>query len=147
MIVIVTGSRNWVDPARIYRELDALYFASPATDPFTLKHGGHPRGADAHAAAWAERTRAKGWVVGEEAFPVTPEDWNRYGPGAGPRRNGIMVTSGADLCLAFIARCTKPGPCLVRRQPRPKGHGSHGATDCATRAIAALIETTARAQR
>jgi hypothetical protein len=40
-----------------------------------------------------------------------------------------MARLGADYCLAWINACIKAN-CQ-----RPQPHGSHGATDCVTRAI------------
>jgi hypothetical protein len=59
------------------------------------------RGANAIAAAYAART--PGYRT--EAHPA---DWDRYGRGAGYRRNAEMIALGADGCAAFI-RSGSPG--------------------------------------
>lgn len=60
----------------------------------TLVHGQCPNGGvDLIAATVAEQW---GWAV--EAHPA---DWQRYGRGAGPRRNTVMVGLGADVFAAF----------------------------------------------
>jgi hypothetical protein len=84
--VMVTGSRNWTDPA-LY---GALLFHTGRGD--TLVHGG-ARGADLMAAAAATRI---GLTVEEHKA-----DWRRWGNAAGPIRNTEMLNSGIDLVLAF----------------------------------------------
>jgi hypothetical protein len=129
MRVLVTGSRDWAEPTVVERELDLAYFpllskgnggSGPVEREFVVVHGACPTGADRHAAEWVRMLDE-----GDPALPVIPEphpaDWSR-GRGAGPERNLAMVRLGADLCLAFIARCTSP-------RCRLDGiHGSHGAT-------------------
>ncbi len=63
-----------------------------------------------------------------------PADWDTYGNGAGMVRNTAMIRAGGDLCLAFIATCAVPS-C-----PRKGRHGTHGASDCALKAMDAGIE-------
>ena len=74
-IVIVTGSRYWTDRKAIYDRLDFLR-------PGLVVHGG-ARGADAIADEWARK----------HGVPSHPEraEWKRYGPAAGPIRNGRML--------------------------------------------------------
>jgi hypothetical protein len=60
-----------------------------------------PDGADAIAAAYADRT--PGYRI--EAHPA---DWTWYGRAAGCRRNAEMAALGADGCAAFI-RGASPG--------------------------------------
>jgi hypothetical protein len=66
-----------------------------------LVHGACPRGADAIAAAYADRT--PGYRTEEH-----PTDWHRYGRAAGYRLNAEMIALGADGCAAFI-RGGSPG--------------------------------------
>lgn len=94
--VLVTGSRNWVDPAPIYR---ALYFekmAAGGDGDLIVVHGDCPTGADAIAARWVERFYPE--HTHAEAHPA---DWDHFGKAAGPMRNQKMVDLGADVCLAF----------------------------------------------
>ncbi|MGH3826912.1 MAG: DUF2493 domain-containing protein [Pseudonocardiaceae bacterium] len=96
--ILVTGSRTWDDKDTIDSAITG-YLRSISTstegDPPcpVVVHGG-ARGADQLADRVA---RERGW---------TPEchraDWDRYGRSAGYRRNAVMVTLGANVCLAFI---------------------------------------------
>lgn len=113
--ILITGSRTWDDYETLANALDDIYFASRATEDVMLVHGACPHGADAMAARWI-RHMSKGWKVAEERHPA--KDFGPW-PAAGPRRNAHMVSLGADICLAFIDPCTKPG-C------RPEPHDSHG---------------------
>ena len=55
-------------------------------------------GADMLGKQWAEAERRHGWV-GLAPFPA---DWEKYGKGAGPRRNKQMLDEGnPDLVVAF----------------------------------------------
>lgn len=121
--VLVTGSRSWCDPQRIYTELDALLKQHP---DLLLVHGACAQGADAIADRWAIRN----------GIPVErhPADWSRIGRSAGFHRNAAMTRAGADICIAFIDVCEKRG-C---REPMP--HGSHGAEHCAGLADEAGID-------
>jgi hypothetical protein len=128
--VLITGSRNWRDPLDVLQRLGDLlddgYYG-----PFTLVHGACPEGVDQVADRWAREHEPYGVTIEPH-----PADWDGpKGKGAGFARNTQMVAAGADLCLAFIARCAKPD-CR-----RPGVHGSHGATDCAHKAAAAGTPT------
>ncbi len=59
-----------------------------------LVHGGCPRGADRIADILGRR-----WGGQVETHPA---DWDRYGRGAGMRRNADMVAAGADRVLGFV---------------------------------------------
>jgi YspA, cpYpsA-related SLOG family len=99
--ILVTGSRDWEDNRTIWQALASTVLANTQIDaPVIVVHGACPRGADAHAAAWARRTQADGRrPVAEERHPA---DWEQYDKAAGFRRNAEMVALGADVCLAFI---------------------------------------------
>lgn len=89
--VIVTGSRDWPDPATVADMIRAAsdYWGTS----LTIMHGACPTGADHHA-----DLACKQLGVAVERHPA---DWDRYGKSAGPRRNQHMVDLGADLVLAF----------------------------------------------
>ena len=95
MRVLVTGSRNWVNPLAINAALVNVQRAVDleAGETITLVHGACPTGADKLA---AQAALSIGWDV--EAHPA---DWNAHGKAAGPIRNQRMVDLGADVCLAF----------------------------------------------
>ena len=121
MRVLVTGSREWRDGAAITLALRRAgqdyersvgFLVSGATP--VLVHG-DANGADTLA---AHAARALGWIV--EAYPA---DWKQHGKKAGPIRNALMVSLGADVCLAF---------------PLP---GSIGTWDCIRKAVDAGIPT------
>lgn len=101
--VIVCGSRNWTDRKRIAERLFDLSLETEGID-CVIVHG-LARGADRIADQEAERL---GFQVERH-----PAKWNEHGddcncpPGkemckaAGPRRNKLMASLDADLCIAF----------------------------------------------
>jgi hypothetical protein len=93
--VIVTGSRDHRDRDLIWKVLDRVWTETFARRPIVVVHGAY-RGADTLAKQWALNRAQHG--VSQEPYPA---DWDRYGYGAGPRRNGEMVDAGAALCVAF----------------------------------------------
>lgn len=103
MRVIVCGSRTWTDRKAIEDRLGALMreslgkwtdlFEPPGT--LTVVHGACEEGADAFARDWC---RYHWGTVFEEAHPA---NWDEYGRKAGPIRNSVVASKGADLCLAF----------------------------------------------
>ena len=95
--VLVTGSRNWLDPLAVSRALDEAWALSGGF--MILVHGDCPTGADAQAESWAVWMRSRGYSVKSEKYPA---DWKRFKKRAGFIRNAEMVKLGADLCLAFI---------------------------------------------
>lgn len=93
MRILVTGSRDWPDPAMV--EIGLLTAATPVSDEYvTLVSGACPTGADAQAERFAA---GLGWTIEQH-----PADWAQYGPRAGYLRNAEMVKAGADVCVAFI---------------------------------------------
>jgi hypothetical protein len=155
--ILVTGSRTWTDEHTIWTALeDAIEQAyNQGHREYVVVHGG-ATGADTIAAGFCENQA--GWysdyanqTLAEEPHPAdwatcssprcTPEhrkvrrDRTTYCPAAGPQRDADMVDAGADLCLAFIDPCTKPG--CRKIQP----HGSHGASHTADLAEKAGIPT------
>lgn len=103
MRIIITGSRGWNDRKRIE---DRLFFVPGDS---TIVHG-HARGVD----RMAEQEALKAGLLIE----AHPAQWNQHGDMndvlpcscrpesshcrlAGFRRNELMASLGADLCLAF----------------------------------------------
>lgn len=131
-VILVTGSRDWVDRAAVRTALDLAGHAH-GFDSLVVRHGGCRTGADAFAAEWCRETADLG--VKEDPHPVSRADCSTNPGAAGPMRNVRMIALGADECVAFIA------PCISRSCRRPGVHGSHGATHCAARAEKAGIPT------
>ena len=109
--VIITGSReDSVDADVVHRELAALL--AEHGERLTICVGDCKTGVDAIARAWC---KANGVY-----YLVFEADWDRHGPKAGPIRNGDMIRSGADVCLAFNAGGRpfhlQPAPHLRRRR-------------------------------
>jgi hypothetical protein len=125
--VLVTGSRNWPSSNAVWQALTALY--EGAGEPLTVVHGDCPTGADKAASEWVRELR-------QGIEEKHPADWKKDGRAAGPIRNAEMVAKGADVCLAFLGSCVKPGCTWAEI-----GHTSHGASDCAVKAMAAGIDT------
>lgn len=108
--VLVTGSRDWADAGAIVAALYPIYRDHPDA---VLVSGACPTGAD--------RLAEDAWETWGGIVERHPADWERYGRGAGPRRNKEMVDLGADVCVAF---------------PLP---GSRGTRNCMTAAERAGI--------
>jgi hypothetical protein len=128
--ILVTGSRDWDDAHTLNRALGDIAKRIPADRDLVVVHGACRSGADNRADTWARRYGAT-----RERHPAQNHPTQDFGPwpAAGPRRNAYMVSLGADVCIAFIRSCSKPG-C---RYPHP--HGSHGAAGCANLAESAGI--------
>jgi hypothetical protein len=109
--ILVTGSRDWTSLAIV---ITNLCIAAEGDPDVTLVHGACPTGADSIAQIYAER---QGWTIERH-----PAQWEN-GRKAGPARNRLMASLGADICLAFI-----------------RNH-SAGASGCAAAAEAASIRT------
>lgn len=100
MRILITGSRSWVNPfvigAAIEETMSELYNKAGranavTTDPVLIF--GDAKGADRWAKLWCK-------AFGHEYEEYNAE-WDRYGKGAGPKRNKVMVDKGADIVLAF----------------------------------------------
>jgi hypothetical protein len=128
--ILVTGSRNWMNRVAIQSQIVAYVTECGLRGLWgdvTIVHGACPTGAD----MWADDFAVTNFCNVERH----PADWKKNGKIAGPIRNIEMVELGADVCLAFINECSR------RHCDVPKAHGSHGATHCAVKALAAGIET------
>src|SRR5689334_2198447 len=91
--ILFTGSRHLKSDERIREalgDLDELSF-TPAAE-ITFVHGG------AIGADQLVDHIGRSWGVKVEAYPA---NWKRDGKSAGPNRNRLMVSKGADVCLAF----------------------------------------------
>jgi predicted Rossmann-fold nucleotide-binding protein len=125
MKVVVCGSRNLRSPARVWRELDRLHAEYKFTD---LMHGG-AKGVDRHAKEWAKtKPEIQVWVC--------PALWKKFGPAAGPIRNGRMLQWKPDLVIAFpggpgtanmMELAKRAGVPVHRVQPTPVNGGQDDA--------------------
>lgn len=87
-LLIISGSRDWVDPAPI-RQVLSWYHPNRVM----IFHGA-ARGADTIA---AEEAKRMGFV------PVPfPADWDRHGRAAGPIRNREMIAAAISLRLQGV---------------------------------------------
>jgi hypothetical protein len=120
--VLVTGSRKGTSRDDVRRRLDEVRAELPPQTLMVVVHG-DAEGADRYAKEWALE-HPEG--VLEEPHPVTGADYDAHGAIAPILRNVEMVRLGADVCLAFVARCG----CRKRATP----HGTHGSVHCATAA-------------
>lgn len=109
MRVLVTGSRDWSDQARLWAALDEAY--ENRTSPrglFMVVHGG-AKGADQMAMAWVRGKRRDGELnIYHEMHPVQWNQGGKFVKAAGHHRNQMMVNKGAAKALAFI-RNNSPG--------------------------------------
>lgn len=122
MIVLLTGSRNWDDRARLFRVLDFLWFCvrSQSQEPLFVRHGDHKDGADKFGKLWVDLQRDH--RIRQQPDPVTRSEWASLGGRAGNLRNQRMIDrGGVDYCVAFSR------------------DGSNGTADCAERARRAEI--------
>jgi hypothetical protein len=92
MKLIVCGGRKYGNYFAVRHVLDTIH----AKRPITLIIEGGAMGADRLARSWAIEHRIP--YVTEE---VTKADWDKYGRGAGPRRNGLMLKHKPDGVVAF----------------------------------------------
>ena len=111
MKLLVTGGRDFADREFVWSRLDR---ANAKRAVLLLIHG-DATGADTLAREWAEARD-----VCHAPVPVSPADWRRLGPRAGPLRNQSMIDLFApDGCIAFP--------------------GGTGTADCVARVCAANI--------
>jgi hypothetical protein len=127
--ILVTGSREGIPLEIVEQMLAKVCTGVPKNQPIVVVHG-NAQGVDFYAKMWAR----KAFGVEEEPHQAK---WRLPGGAldraAGHKRNALMVSLGADVCIAFIAPCTKTE--CAKKKP----HGSHGATSCARMAKSAGI--------
>jgi hypothetical protein len=100
--ILITGSRDYADAALVKSSTEELARQAKTRGvQLIIVHGGCPTGADNFAALAVQSLIRQGYDLVEEVHAVTGAEWDRIGPGAGPRRNTKMVSLGASLCLAF----------------------------------------------
>lgn len=92
MKLIVAGSRDYNDEAFLYSKLNEVYYTYSELCNIDCIIVGGCRGVD---------TIAKQWAL-DLYIPVKeyPADWEKYGKGAGPRRNEEMAKIATHL-IAF----------------------------------------------
>jgi hypothetical protein len=124
--VLITGSREWRDRWAVEDVLNRLLRRYGV---FTLIEG-EARGADKLSGVWAARHLPEDSLV---KVPVTPQEWDLHGNGAGHKRNQRMVNMGPDMVLVFALACTSS------RCRRPEEHATHGTEGCVAMARKANI--------
>ena len=112
--ILITGSRDWTDRARIRRVL-----ANEASRPGAIVIHGAAGGADTIA---DEEARALGMVV--ERYPA---DWKRHRKAGGPIRNGVMLAR-------LLALRDEGASVAVYAFPLPGSVGTHDMIERARRA-------------
>lgn len=82
MRIVVTGGRDYGDLETVYRAINKFN----KLQQISLLINGGAKGADTLCRVVAEELG-----IPVENVPVLPEEWKRYGNGAGPRRNQKMI--------------------------------------------------------
>ncbi len=91
--ILVTGGREYSNRPFVFAVLDRVH----RTRGISLIIHGAARGADTIAGEWAA---SRG--VEQMRFQISPEEWRRLGPVAGPMRNHRMLLTGRpDGVIAF----------------------------------------------
>ncbi len=83
-VVLVCGSRKYCDKELVYRVLDMLH----SDEPFSLLVQGFAKNVDQTAMQWAEE---RGVPHTGNKYRITSSMWQKFGNGAGPWRNGLML--------------------------------------------------------
>lgn len=89
MRVLVCGGRDYKNKDLVFETLARIHDKTP----ITLLIEGGANGADFWGGYWADQNCIPHLRV--------PADWNRYGRGAGPRRNLRMLDYKPELVVAF----------------------------------------------
>jgi len=134
--VVVTGSRNWTDRAKLFAKLEEVRSRLPDGTWLIVRHGG-AGGTDGLAHSWAERAagvlverRRADWRAPcrdtcRPGHRLPGRDGASYCPAAGMYRNEAMLTGDGpvDEVLAFVMPCGRP---RHRHQPPHDSHGTAG---------------------
>ncbi len=80
--------------------LSLFALSQSLSQDLVVVHGDCPTGADAIVDRWTRRRLDLG-MIKLETFPA---QWGKYGKGAGPRRNALMIDAGADMTIGFLRR-------------------------------------------
>lgn len=110
MKLVVTGGRDYGDLETVYNAISKLH----NLQRITLLINGGAKGADTLCRVVAEELG-----IPVENVPILPEEWKRYGNGAGPRRNqkmidefrpqGLIYFPGGNGTADMKRRCEKAG--------------------------------------
>ena len=102
-IILVSGSRDWLDVQTINEELNFIQSKlSPDKTP-VLIHG-DARGVDKICDAIAKDLK---WSI--RKYPITSEDWKTQGKRAGPMRNLQMITTEQPHAIIAFRKNKSPG--------------------------------------
>ena len=118
--VLITGSREWNARPAIESAIRAEGIkASAAGKVLVVIHGDYR---PSSSAPWLGADLIAEHVCEDlGVFSVkVPARWSAMGLGAGPRRNGVMVALGPDICYAFPLASSK-GTVDCIRQARNAG--------------------------
>lgn len=91
--IIVTGCRDWTDEEAVKNVILTMAAKYVAQGGLRVLVGDCPTGADHIAINYCVTKRI--------AYMCFVANWGSEGKRAGPLRNREMVSSGADLCVAF----------------------------------------------
>lgn len=123
MRILVCGSRDFRDDAKLEHVLNTVVRPIAGYARFTLIHGACPTGADAFTDTWFCNLPDRDYIGRCERYPA---DWS-IGKSAGPLRNARMLAEGKpDVVLAF--------PVV-----NSAGDMTRGTADMVKRALAACI--------
>lgn len=89
MKLLVCGGRDFADATLVFDKLNAVH----AKRPIEIIIEGGAYGADHMAKLWAQRN-------GIHVCTVLAQ-WDKFGKGAGPKRNAAMLSLNPDGVLAF----------------------------------------------
>lgn len=101
-VVIISGSRGWVDKKMVHDELARCQREAGPDRRMVLVHGACWQGVDSIAAQWAKVQR---WRV-----VSCPPDWKRLGRSAGIRRNASMIKEWGPRAHTMLAFCLADSP-------------------------------------
>ena len=99
--IIIAGSRDFNDYPKLNEEVFRILLK------VNMKYGidkeqfeivsGHARGADLLGERFADQ-----YGIKKKVFPVTREEWNRFGKSAGYRRNAEMARYAVDNSIGIL---------------------------------------------